>query len=1013
MSFGHGPLIGAFLIKGHLAEAGRITCGILRDGYLIVRKGRRIAHRRDGELEAIICRPVASAQGLLDFDFALTVLAVGIRECGRLDQSTAGISYQVTLAVVDHHNRHGFVGIGIGNTVNGLALVRFADGPLIRSRFGEGHLAKAGRITGGILCYGCLVVRKGRSIAHRRDGELEAVIRRPGASNQGLLDLDFPFAALAVGVRERGGLHQRAALFGHQVALAVVDHLDGHRLVLIVIGNTVNGLALVRFGHGPLIGTGLGEGNLAEAGRIAFGVLCHGHGIGGESRSIALGCNREFEAVVAGPGTAAQGLLDLDFPFAALAVGIRERSSLHQIAGFGRYQVALAVIHDHDGHGLVRTVIGNTINGLALVRFGHGPLIGTGFGEGHRTEALCIVRRILRDRCSVVDERRSVAHGRDLKLETVVRRPVTAAQGLLHLDFARSGLAVGVRECGRLYQRAAGVGHQVALAVVDHLDGYRLVSRIIGYALDGFALMRFTDGPGILSGLREGHFTEAGRITGSILRDGYRVVRKRRSLGVRRRNRELKAVACRPVAAAQSLLDLDFALAALAVGVREFCGLEQGAAFFSDQVSLAVVLHNDGHGPVHAVIGDAVNSIALMGFCHGPLIRSCFSEGHLAEALRVVRGVLRDGYRAVRECQRVIARRRNRELELVAGRPFTAGEVLLHLDFAFAALAVGIRERSSLNQGAVSIGHEAALAVVDHLDGHGLRRAVIGYTVDLIAGMLLCHGPLIGARFFEGHFAEAGCIAFCVLCHGQGIGGECRSIALGRNREFKAVVAGPGTAAQGLLDFDFPFAALAVCIRECRGLHQVTVGISHQVALAIVDNHDRHSLIGAVIGHALDRFALMAFLHGPCVGARLGELHLAEALCVVRGVLRYGHRRLCSCRCTVHRRDRELEAVFGCPGTTAQVLQNFNLTFAGCAVVVCEFCGLYQSAVFSGHQVALTVVLDNDGDCLLFCCIVSYALNGRTVMRLYDIPTVCSRFGEAHFAEALRVVRGILGHGHS
>ncbi len=1011
MSFGHGPLIGAFLVESHFAETLREIRGSLRHGYRRLFSFRCTIHRRDCELEAVVGCPGAADQILQNLDLALARLAVGVRELGGLHQVAVSISHQVALAVVNHHDRHGFVGIGIGNTVNGLALVRFADGPLIRSRFGEGHLAKAGRITGGVLCHGCLVVRKGRSIAHRRDGELETVIRRPGTSDQGLLDLDFPFATLAVGVRERGSLHQRAALFGHQVTLAVVDHLDGHSLVFTVIGNTVNGLALVRFGHGPLIGAGLGEGHFAEAGRIAFGFLRHGHSCRIERRSIVLGCNREFEAVVCRPGTAAQGFLDLDLPFAALAVGIRERSGLYQIAGFGRYQVALAVIHDNDGHGLVRAVIGNTVNGLALVRFGHGPLIGTGFGEGHRAEALRIVRGILRDRCSVVGERRSVAHGRDLKLETVVCRPVTAAQGLLHLDFARSGLAVGVREGGGLHQRAAGVGHQVALAVVDHLDGHSPVFLIIGYALDGLALMRFTDGPGILSGLREGHFTEAGRITGGILRDGYRVVRKRRSLGVCRRNRELKAVACCPVAAAQGLLDLDLALAALVVGVREFCRLEQGAAFFSNQMALAVVLDNDGHGPVRTVIGDAINGVALMGFCHGPLIRARFGEGHLAEALRVVRGVLRDGYLVVRECQRVVAHRRNRELELVAGRPFTAGKVLLHLDFAFAALAVSIRERSSLHQSAVGIGHEAALAVVDHLDGHGLRRAVVGYTVDLITGMLLCNGPLIGARFFEGHFAEAGRIAFGVLCHGHGIGGECRSIALGRNREFEAVVAGPGTAAQGLLGLDFPFAALAVGIRERSGLHQIAGFGRYQVALAVIHDNDGHGLVRAVIGNTVNGLALVRFGHGPLIGTGFGEGHRAEALRIVRGILRDRCSVVGERRSVAHGRDLKLETVVCRPVTAAQGLLHLDFARSGLAVGVREGGGLHQRAAGVGHQVALAVVDHLDGHSPVFL-IIGYALDGLALMRFTDGPGILSGLREGHFTEAGRITGGILRDGY-
>ena len=519
----------------------------------------------------------------------------------------------------------------------------FADGPGIGARFFEGHLAEALCEACGFLRHGYLRLFSRRRVAVGRDLELEAVFGCPGAADQVLQDLDLALARLAVGVRKLGGLHQVAVGISHQVALTVVDHHDRHGLVGAVIGHAVDRFAAVGFLHGPLIGARLGELHLAEALRIVRGVLRHGHCRLFSRRRITHRRDLEFKAVFGCPGTATQGLQSLDFTFAGCAVVVLECCGLDEGASLFSNQSALAVVLDNDGHGLVRSVIGDAVNGLTLVGFRYGPGIGSRFGEGHLAEALRVVRGILRHGYLRLFSCRCTVHRRDRELEAVVCRPFTADQSLQNLDLALAALAVGVFEFRSLDQGTAFLGHQVALAVVHHFDRHGLIIRVIGDTVDGLALMGLADGPGVGARLGEGHPSEALRVVRRTLRHGHRVFRGRRC-AFRRCDRELEAVFSCPVAAGEGLLHLDLALAALAVGIRKFCGLEQGASFFSDQVSLAVVLHDDRHGPVRTVIGDAVNGIAFMGFCHGPLIRARFGEGHLAEALRVVRGILGHGY---------------------------------------------------------------------------------------------------------------------------------------------------------------------------------------------------------------------------------------------------------------------------------------------------------------------------------------------------------------------------------
>ena len=120
--------------------------------------------------------------------------------------------------------------------------------------------------------------------------------------------------------------------------------------------------------------------------------------------------------------------------------------------------MALAVVDDDDRDGLVGRVVGDAVDGLALVGLGNGPLVGSGRGEGHLAEALGVVGAVLFDGHRRIRERRGGADRSDRELEGVVRRPVTAGQGLLDLGlaFAGDGVVVGERRRGHVRRVVGG-----------------------------------------------------------------------------------------------------------------------------------------------------------------------------------------------------------------------------------------------------------------------------------------------------------------------------------------------------------------------------------------------------------------------------------------------------------------------------------------------------------------------------------------------------------------------------
>ena len=215
MCFADSPLVGSLFRKGHRTEALGIVSRILVNGQCVRRKSRSAAHRGNGELEAVVCRPVAADQSLLDLDFTGTGLPVGVRERGSLYQRTGGISIQCAVAVVLYDNRHGLRGAVVRHALDLVAGMLFRHGPLIGTRSREGHIAEAGGMICSILSDGQRVRREGRSVAHRCNREGEAVVGRPGGPIvQGLLDFDFAFNILVV-VRKLGDNRLASRLAGN------------------------------------------------------------------------------------------------------------------------------------------------------------------------------------------------------------------------------------------------------------------------------------------------------------------------------------------------------------------------------------------------------------------------------------------------------------------------------------------------------------------------------------------------------------------------------------------------------------------------------------------------------------------------------------------------------------------------------------------------------------------------------------------------------------------------------
>ena len=87
------------------------------------------------------------------------------------------------------------------------------------------------------------------------------------------------------------------------------------------------------------------------------------------------------------------------------------------------------------------------------MRLADRPLIGTSRSELDLTETLCVICcRISACHCHLVRiKRRRALYWCDREFERIIRRPITAFQGLLDLYFAFAGLVICVRECRNLY----------------------------------------------------------------------------------------------------------------------------------------------------------------------------------------------------------------------------------------------------------------------------------------------------------------------------------------------------------------------------------------------------------------------------------------------------------------------------------------------------------------------------------------------------------------------------------
>ena len=110
------------------------------------------------------------------------------------------------------------------------------------------------------------------------------------------------------------------------------------------------------------------------------------------------------------------------------------------------------------------------------------------------------------------------------------------------------------------------------------------------------------------------------------------------------------------------------------------------------------------------------------------------------------------------------------------------------------------------------------------------------------------------------------------------------------------------------------------------------------MSLPVILYHNGHGLISTVVRYAVDRLALVRLGYGPFVRPGLGELHRAEACCVVRSLRGYRYLVRRKRRRIPYRRDRELEAVLRRPCTAAQRLLHLHLALAGLAVGVRHGC---------------------------------------------------------------------------
>ena len=127
----------------------------------------------------------------------------------------------------------------VGDSVDGAP--DFLYDILVCSRRCEFDLAEGVGIVRRILRdrYAGLLRHRGVTDFFDREGKAVCVI--PRAAGQVFPDFDLPFAVSGVDICNGDCLHQLAAGIRYQVPVPVIDYFDRHKILCLIVGNTLNG----------------------------------------------------------------------------------------------------------------------------------------------------------------------------------------------------------------------------------------------------------------------------------------------------------------------------------------------------------------------------------------------------------------------------------------------------------------------------------------------------------------------------------------------------------------------------------------------------------------------------------------------------------------------------------------------------------------------------------------------------------------------------------------------------
>ena len=213
-------------------------------------------------------------------------------------------------------------------------------------------------------------------------------------------------------------------------------------------------------------------------------------------RQLTVARDRHAQRVAFHKLAVLNGLRTIQFQLARRCIRVLKLRRLDQCAARIGNQVALPVVLHHDRYRLVRAVVRDAVDRLALVRLAHGPLVRASFSERHFAEAVNIFgNRIIaftgRDGIFLSDlhsariKRRRVTHRRDRELKLIVRRPVAPVQRLLYLDFAFAARRIRIIKLDGLYTvflalnlDRLGDSQSAAGGILSDINGY-LIDRLV------------------------------------------------------------------------------------------------------------------------------------------------------------------------------------------------------------------------------------------------------------------------------------------------------------------------------------------------------------------------------------------------------------------------------------------------------------------------------------------------------------------------------------------------------